>query len=143
MRPMVREGMAAAVGLAWGVTVGSGFLALLSVLDVVPRLVQLTRFKGGLLAYQWALIAGAFISTLSEIFPMPMSLSRWMAAAWGLFAGVFVGMVAGALTEVLNVLPILARRLRLERVLPLLVSAMVIGKMMGCLVNFLFPELSP
>ncbi|MDI3256170.1 MAG: stage V sporulation protein AB [Kyrpidia sp.] len=140
---MIHEGLAAGVGLAWGVTVGSGFLALLSVLDVVPRLVQLTRSKGALLAYEWALIAGAFLSTLSEIFPMPMNLSRWVAGLWGLLAGVFVGMVAGALTEVLNVLPIVARRLRLESILPLLVSAMVIGKIMGCLINVLFPELAP
>jgi stage V sporulation protein AB len=140
---MGREWLAAGAGLAWGITVGSGFLALLSVLDVLPRLVQLTRSKRYLTYYEWALTTGACASTLVEIFRLQMHLPVWVAGLWGLFAGVFVGMVAGALTEVLNVLPILVRRLQLQEALPVLVSAMVIGKILGCLLNVLFPELSP
>lgn len=140
---MIREWIAAGAGLAWGITVGSGFLALLSVLDVIPRLVQLTRSQSYLRGYEWALTLGALASTLAEIAHPRFFLSPVLAAIWGLLAGVFVGMVAGALTEVLNVLPILARRLRMQEALPVLVSAMVIGKILGCLINFLFPELSP
>ncbi|MDI3327442.1 MAG: stage V sporulation protein AB [Alicyclobacillaceae bacterium] len=140
---MIREWIAAGAGLAWGITVGSGFLALLSVLDVIPRLVQLTRSQSYLRGYEWALTLGALASTLAEIAHPRFFLSPVLAAFWGLLAGVFVGMVAGALTEVLNVLPILARRLRMQEALPVLVSAMVIGKILGCLINFLFPELSP
>ncbi|MMZ69369.1 hypothetical protein D3C76_1689220 [compost metagenome] len=51
----------------------------------------------------------------------------------GLFDGFFVGMLAAALTEVLNVLPILAKRLHMQQYLLGLLLAMVCGKVAGSL----------
>lgn len=57
-------------------------------------------------------------------------------AAVGLFDGIFVGMLAAALTEVLNVLPILAKRLRMTSYLFGLLLAMVFGKVAGSLFDW-------
>lgn len=54
----------------------------------------------------------------------------------GLFDGIFVGMLAAALTEVLNVLPILAKRLQMTHYLFGLLMAMVCGKVAGSLFDF-------
>lgn len=40
---MIREFVVAFVGLAGGLAVGSGFVAFLTVLGVIPRLTQLTK----------------------------------------------------------------------------------------------------
>ncbi|MNO07833.1 hypothetical protein D3C81_2302000 [compost metagenome] len=50
-----------------------------------------------------------------------------------MFNGIFVGMLAAALTEVLNVLPILAKRLHMQKYLLGLLMAMVFGKVAGSL----------
>lgn len=47
------------LGLAGGVAVGSGFVAFLTVLGIIPRLTQLTKTKGFIQAYEWAVILGA------------------------------------------------------------------------------------
>jgi stage V sporulation protein AB len=133
----------ALLGFAWGAAVGSGFIALLAALDVIPRLVQLSRSRDCIRLYEWALILGGLSATIVDLFSVSMELPIWTMAVFGLLSGVFVGMLSAALTEVLNVLPILARRFRMQSVIPYLVSAMVIGKIIGSLINFLFPALSP
>jgi stage V sporulation protein AB len=45
--------------------------------------------------------------------------------------------LAAALTEVVNVIPILAKRLRLEQWIAYLLLAMALGKMAGSLIQWL------
>ena len=59
-----------------------------------------------------------------------------MSTVIGLMCGIFIGMLATALTEVLNVLPILAKRLRLTGYLFGLLMAMVAGKVAGSLFDW-------
>lgn len=59
------------------------------------------------------------------------------AVLLGLLAGGFVGMLAGALTEVMNVLPILAKRVGMASYMLWLLMAMVFGKVLGSLLDWL------
>lgn len=68
----------------------------------------------------------------------PSFLTKWIAVPVGLLAGVFVGMLAAALTEVLNVLPILAKRIGLRSKIIILLMAIVIGKIAGSLFHWLY-----
>lgn len=47
------------LGLAGGVAVGSGFVAFLTVLGIIPRLMRLTKTRAYIQAYEWAVIVGA------------------------------------------------------------------------------------
>jgi len=49
----------------------------------------------------------------------------------------FVGMLAAALTEVLNVFPITAKRLRMEASVGCLLTAVVLGKVAGSLFDWI------
>lgn len=55
----------------------------------------------------------------------------------GLFAGLFIGMLAAALTEVLNVLPILVKRIGMGDRILILLMAIVFGKIIGSLFQWL------
>ncbi len=59
------------------------------------------------------------------------------AAFFGLFAGCFVGMLAAALTEVINVLPILAKRIGMEAYMIWLLMAMIFGKVLGSIIDWI------
>lgn len=50
----------------------------------------------------------------------------------------FVGMLAAALTEVLNVLPILAKRIGFSGKIIILLMAIVFGKIAGSLFHWLY-----
>lgn len=125
------------IGLAGGLAVGSGFVAFLTVLDIIPRLAVLSRSQPFVNVYEYALVTGALFSTWVDFRGWASSFSVASAIPIGIGAGCFIGLLAAALTEVLNVLPILAKRIRFEGVLVLLLMAMVLGKVVGSLFQWI------
>ncbi|UYZ11833.1 stage V sporulation protein AB [Brevibacillus sp. WF146] len=125
------------IGLGGGVAVGSGFVAFITVLDIIPRLTQLTNAHRHIRALEWALVAGALFFTMADFFQWVVRLPLVTTSLYGLLAGVFVGTLAAGLTEVLNVFPILAKRLNVDEKLIVLLMAMVFGKIGGSLLQWL------
>jgi stage V sporulation protein AB len=135
---LLQGGLAVIIGLAGGVTVGSGIVAFLIVLDIIPRLTQLTRSWQYVYAYEIAVISGSLVFTWIDFSSIRFHLFPLGAAFLGLCAGCFIGMLAGALTEVINVLPILAKRLGMGSYMIWLLMAMILGKVFGSLFEWLF-----
>src|SRR5699024_2356398 len=79
---------------------------------------------------------GTYLSFTSTIMNQPLILLRF----WGIFHGIFVGMLAAALTEVLNVFPILSKRIGVNHSLKWLLMAFVFGKITGSLFQWLVFE---
>lgn len=126
------------IGLSGGIAVGSGMVAFLVVLDIIPRLAQITRSNAHLQRYEEAVIVGSIVFTLVDFHDARFTIAPIMSSVFGLFAGCFVGMLTAALTEVINVLPILAKRIGMEPYMIWLLMAMVIGKVCGSLFEWLF-----
>jgi stage V sporulation protein AB len=126
------------IGLAGGIAVGSGMVAFLIVLDLIPRLAQLARAFRMSAWFESAVVSGSVFWSFADFFNWNLQLSSPLPLIGiGLMDGIFVGMLAGALTEVLNVIPILAKRLQLGDYLVGLVMAMVLGKIAGSLFDWL------
>lgn len=56
----------------------------------------------------------------------------------GLADGIYVGMIAAALTEVLDVFPLLAKRIGIDDRLLVLMMALVFGKIFGSLFHWIY-----
>jgi stage V sporulation protein AB len=125
------------IGIAGGIAVGSGMVAFLVVLDIIPRLTQISRTYHLIRWYEGAVIGGSLFFTLTDFFEWSYTFFPMAAAVFGLFAGCFVGMLAGALTEVINVLPILAKRIGMGSYMIWLLMAMIFGKVVGSLLDWL------
>ncbi|GIQ69393.1 stage V sporulation protein AB [Xylanibacillus composti] len=125
------------LGLAGGLIVGSGLVALLTVLDIIPRLAQVACMYKHVDWLERAVVSGAFFWTVADFFDLTFGHFALGAVLVGLLQGIFVGMLAAALTEVLNVLPILSRRLRMEAYMMWFVIAMMAGKVVGSLFDWL------
>jgi stage V sporulation protein AB len=126
------------IGLAGGFAVGSAFVALLIVLDLIPRLVQLTKAYRRSSIFESAILVGALYWSCADLFDWSFRLPATLLLLPAVFQGLFVGMFAAALTEVLNVIPILSKRLRLKPYLFSLLMAMVLGKVTGSLADWLW-----
>ncbi|MEQ2528207.1 stage V sporulation protein AB [Robertmurraya yapensis] len=126
------------LGLAGGLAVGSGFVAFLTVLGIIPRLTQLTKTMKMIVWYQWAVVLGALIGGFASLRDPSLYLSSFILIPLGAAGGVFVGMMAAALTEVLNVFPILAKRIGLEEKIVILMMAFVFGKIFGSLYQWIY-----
>ncbi|NHN28779.1 stage V sporulation protein AB [Paenibacillus agricola] len=125
------------IGLAGGIAVGSGMVAFLVALDIIPRLAQITRSYRLIRWYEWSVVVGSLFFTLSDFFEWSYSFHPLLAVFFGLLAGIFIGMLAGALTEIMNVLPILAKRVGMASYMVWLLMAMVFGKIIGSLMDWL------
>lgn len=125
-------------GFAGGLAVGCGFVAFLSVLGIIPRLMQLTKTIKWIRLYEWAVILGAVSGGWFNLSPVYLHASHYWFIPIGLLYGIFVGMLAAALTEVLNVFPILAKRIGIDDKIVMLMMAIVLGKICGSLFHWLY-----
>ncbi|MGF2616930.1 stage V sporulation protein AB [Rossellomorea vietnamensis] len=126
------------VGLAGGLAVGSGLVAFLTVLGIIPRLTQLTKTMKMIHFYEWAVVCGAVIGSIFSLNEFTLIFSPFVLMPIGLLSGIFVGMLAAALTEVLNVLPILTKRIGINDRIITLLMAIVFGKVLGSLFHWLY-----
>ncbi|HVB09455.1 MAG TPA: stage V sporulation protein AB [Bacillota bacterium] len=127
------------IGLAEGLAVGAAFVAVLTLLRVVPRLRQLCG--GSPLAYGVALALGAVVGALDEAVPLSLKAGPAPVPVAGLLAGIFIGMVAAGIAEAAAILPLAGRRLGISRWLLWLVVALVIGKAAGATLWWAVPSL--
>jgi len=127
------------IGFASGVLVSGAVFAFITIVGVVPRLAQKTNSTRYIKVYESAIMAGGLVGVGFSFFVAAGSWGYWLLPVVGLAAGIFYGCLAMSLAEVLNVIPILARRARLQRGMFFLVMAIAIGKMVGALLYFLVP----
>lgn len=126
------------IGIAGGIAVGAGFVAFLTILGIVPRLMQISNSYEFIRAYEWAIIIGSLASSLMGLLEIKLYLPSLFLMGIGLLCGLFIGMLAAALTEVLNVFPILTKRIGLQQKVTMLVMAIVLGKICGSLFQWLY-----
>ncbi|MGR5985033.1 stage V sporulation protein AB [Bacillus cytotoxicus] len=135
---MIEYAFVIMIGLAGGLAVGGGYVAFLAVLGVIPRLVQLTKSWKYIQVFEWAVIGGTLVGAWCSLRNITFQISQYWLIVLGIFCGTFIGMLATALTEVLNVLPILAKRIRIDEKIVLLLIALVLGKVVGSLFHWIY-----
>lgn len=126
------------IGLAGGLVVGTGFVAFITVLDIIPRLTIITKTFRFVSWYEYMIVLGVLVFTWVDFRELIVKTNLLLLMPLGLFFGVFIGMLAAALTEVINVIPILAKRLNMARHIIYILMAMAFGKIAGSLFQWLF-----
>lgn len=130
---MISELVQIIIGFAGGLAVGSGFVAFLTLLGIIPRLIQLSKTDSFIKVYIGSVIAGTLFGTYLSFTQITWSQPVILLVIWGICHGIFNGMVAAALAEVLNVFPILLKRIRVDDYFLWLLMAIVFGKIAGSL----------
>lgn len=125
------------IGFASGIAVGGGFVAIITVLGIIPRLIQLTQSDHLIKVFVGCTIFGSLFGTYLSFTNVTFQEPVVLLILWGIFHGMFNGMLAAALTEVLNVFPILSKRLGINHYLLYLLMAIVFGKVFGSLFQWL------
>ncbi len=124
-------------GVSGGALVGTSGAAFITLLDIIPRLAQLTNSSRLIRFYQGILITSTVLITLLYFLGMSISIFKIMLIPFGFTLGVFVGLLASALAEVINVIPVLVRRLKIRKHVFIALFALSLGKVIGSLVYWL------
>ena len=133
---ILKAAFLAFVAVAFGFAVAGGYLALISLIGILPRLASTTKTVKHMIRYENALIYGVFIGTLWYSYDISIVTGPLIPAMTGFFGGIFIGCLAGALAEVISVIPIFSRRAKVRKGIPYVIYALGIGKGIGVLVQY-------
>ena len=124
------------IGLFSGAAAAGGTFSLLVKIGIFTRIAEFLKEGNRLRILESGLILGGVIGNLFSLFMIPLRGGWPVLALYGAFSGMFVGWLAMALAETLNVFPIMFRRMKLKYGAGLVVLCLGIGKMLGSLLFF-------
>jgi len=152
---ILRKLLVIALGSTFGFLSAAGVFTVLAAVGLVPRFAGRTHTANKVYLYEemviWGTVFGCFVSVFEERcqayqaltsrMPQYMWLWQWGGKAFlafaAIFAGMFVGSLALAIAEMLDGLPILARRISFHGGVFYVVFAMALGKLAGSLFYFI------
>lgn len=142
------------LGGSFGLMTAGGVFTVLLAVGLIPRFAGKTHTGRKVTLYETMVILGTLAGNMLSVFDecckpvVPLLLQNgipegilWIAGeillvGFGLFAGIFVGSLAMAIAEMLNSIPIFARRVGFRHGLGIVVTAMALGKMIGSFYYF-------
>lgn len=143
-------------GGSFGFLTSAGVFTVLVAVGLVPRFAGKTHTARKVFLYEEMVIFGAISGGAASIFPEyvnPAAFLRqqcvqllWLweilgvggQIIFGIFAGMFIGCLALAIAEMLDSIPIFARRVSFRHGLGFMVVGIALGKLCGSLGYFLF-----
>jgi stage V sporulation protein AB len=132
------------IGVSSGLMVAAGVFTVLFVVGLIPRFAGRTYTAKYELFYEECLVFGAIVGDVLSVFPIDGSIEIFpkivdvvILVLIGLFVGIFIGCLAIALSEVLDGIPIFARRVKLKKGVSIAVIAVAIGKLVGSFIYFI------
>lgn len=159
----------AVYGVSAGLLVSAGIFTVLLAVGLAPRFVGATHTAKKIFLYEGCIMSGAVLGTFFSVIPALGHTGEWLrlqiltfsggAGSFlqnaadicgeaylgiaGLFMGMFVGCLALAIAEMLDSIPIFARRVSYRHGLGIAVSAVALGKLAGSLYYFWQGEIFP
>ncbi len=139
---------------SYGLLSSAGVFTVLVAVGLVPRFAGKTHTAKKVILYEEMVIFGTLVGTVLSIFPeymqfaafwqqrYPERMQLWNGigtvaeAVFGLFSGMFIGCLALAIAEMLDSIPILARRISFRHGMGLAILSIALGKVCGSLVYF-------
>lgn len=128
--------MLAFVGVSAGVVTAAGVFTLITVIGIIPRMAGRTNTARWIHAYEWSVIFGGIFGNMADLFQIPKGGGSLLLLLFGLGSGMFVSCLIMSLAEVLDVFPVMCRRIRLHVGIPYIVLSLALGKMIGSLLFF-------
>lgn len=122
------------LGISSGFAVAGGMFALLIALGIISRFAGKTHTANYIFYYEDAAAIGGILGNLISIYEFPVPVGMVGVVSYGLFAGVFTGAWAMALTEIVDVIPIFSRRIRLKTGMPWIILSMALGRAVGAFI---------
>lgn len=142
------------IGSSFGLLASAGVFTVLVSVGLIPRFAGKTHTSKKVFLYEEMVVCGTITGGLVSIFEKRLKIGEWilsrhllsetvwqglgngLVAVYGLFAGMFVGCLALAIAEMLNSIPIFARRIGFRHGLGVAMLAVALGKLCGSLLYF-------
>lgn len=149
------------IGFSAGLIISFGLVALILGLNLIPRFAEMTHTESYLKLYEICLTLGAVFGNLITIYRPDLTLwidwiqklnlfhpaliqrttevvSRFFSETLGLFCGIYLGCWVIALTEVVDMFPILFRKLKVQTGTKWIILCAALGKSLFSILYYLY-----
>lgn len=123
------------IGIIFGLLIAAGLFAYITVVGVITRLAIRTSTAKHILLYEDVVLLGAMCGNIVYLFQLSIPVGHIGLIIFGFFSGCFVGCLAMALEEVLQVFPIITHRMKLTIGIPILILSMALSKGIGTFIQ--------
>lgn len=142
---LLKYSLLAISGISFGALAAAGVFTVLVAVGLIPRFAGKTHTASYISFYESCVVLGTITGMLFSVFVnlhdySSMVLRAVASAAeivMGFFTGCFVGCLALSIAEMLDSIPIFARRVRLKWGIGVAIFMVSLGKMAGALLYFL------
>jgi len=142
------------LGGSFGLLSAAGVFTVLTAVGLVPRFAGKTHTAKKVFLYEEMVIFGTLIGCFASVFSeysqiaamlqtyFPKQIMLWnglgivIQIIFGLFSGMFIGCLALAIAEMLDSIPIFARRISFRHGIGLVILGVAIGKLCGSVFYF-------
>ncbi|QHQ59537.1 stage V sporulation protein AB [Anaerocolumna sedimenticola] len=135
-----KYGLLIFIGVTAGIIVAAGIFTFITLIGVLTRLAVRTNTANRINLYEDLVVLGAGIGNVVLLFKINIPFGMVGLIMFGLFSGGFVGCLAVALEEVLQVFPVLTYRIKLKFGIPIIVLSLAIGKGLGSFYQLFFSD---
>ncbi len=143
-------------GLGFGLLSSAGVFTVLVAVGLIPRFAGKTHTAKKIFIYEemvvFGALAGCIVSVFTKYCQIGASIQRVFPhgeqalyivgvltlAVIGLFCGMFIGCLALAIAEMLDSIPIFARRISFRHGIGLAVISLALGKVSGSILYFIY-----
>lgn len=151
---LIRYIFLAVFGICAGFFVSGGIIAVLISVGLIPRFADKTHTAYKIFLYEEMVVLGVLVGTVLSVFSQWLPIGEWVMESgimsertwhafgntflclYGFFAGIFEGCLALAIAEMLDSIPIFARRIHFRKGLGIVILVIAIGKLAGSLLYF-------
>ena len=141
-------------GASYGLLAAAGVFTVLVAVGLVPRFAGRTHTANKVVLYEEMVISGTILGCILSVFSRYFQIGAWfqqhfpvwerqllfagnvVQGLYGIFAGLFIGCLALAIAEMLDSIPIFARRISFRHGLGFAILGMAAGKLCGSLIYF-------
>ena len=128
----------ALIGIFAGMLVAGGMFAFVTMIGVVTRMAGRTKTNSCAGLYEDMVVLGATVGNVLFFYSLPFFRGVVWQIGYGFFSGIYIGCLSVALAEMLNVVPVFSRRIRLKKGLGAFIIAFSLGKLAGGILDFFF-----
>lgn len=148
------------IGFSAGLVISFGLVALILGLDLIPRFAEITHTEEHLKIYEKCLMLGAVFGNIITIYQVDLTwwikgivkigifdwnalqnvgliIGRCFVGIAGLFSGIYLGCWVIALTEVVDMFPILFRKMKIQTGIGWIILCTAVGKSIFSMLYYL------
>lgn len=128
---LIRNLILCLIGFSGAIAIAGAVFAFITMIGIIPRFASRTNTAKNIMLYEDMVTIGGTLGNIIILYQINIPVGTIGIILFGLFSGIFVGCLAMALAEVLQVIPVFLNRINLKKGLSILVIAVALGKSFG------------